>query len=243
MLDIAIVLVEPKYAGNIGGVARAMKNFGLKELILVNPCKINSDAYKMAMKGKDILDNARIEKKVEEVIKNFDYVVGTSDVSTDSEKYYLRQALSPSKFANWLKKVEGRICILFGREDYGLFNEELERCDILLTIPGNKEYPVMNISHAAVVIFYELYKECANSYPLHRKKLKKIEKNKLLDTFGLFLDKINYPSHKKKGTRIMFRRILGRAGISNWEFHRLMGVFSKGIKKLDIKYPKEKPIN
>jgi tRNA C32,U32 (ribose-2'-O)-methylase TrmJ len=69
---------------------------------------------------------------------------------------------------------------------------------------------------------------------LHRKKrpLGSVEKDKMLEFFAILLDEINFPDHKKKNTKIMFRRIMGRAMPSKWEFHRLMGVFSKTLENL-----------
>ncbi|MFQ6121101.1 MAG: TrmH family RNA methyltransferase, partial [Methanosarcinales archaeon] len=77
-LDIQIILVQPKYEGNLGSVARVMKNFGFKKLILVNPCKIDKTAKIMSAHAKDVLENAIIVNSIEDAIIESDIVVGTT---------------------------------------------------------------------------------------------------------------------------------------------------------------------
>ena len=116
---------------------------------------------------------------------------------------------------------------MFGRENYGLYNTEVEKCDAVVTIPASKEYPILNISHSASIIFYELF--CAQKGEKEFRKASGFERNKLLEHFKNLLDAVNYPEHKKKKTTEMFQRILGRAVLSKWEFHTQMGVFSKTL--------------
>ena len=130
-----IVLVEPRTPGNIGAVARAMKNFGLEEMRLVNPCKITEEAWARAMHAQDILESAKTYTKLNDALKDVDFVAGTSAITTPSEKEYLRLSLTPQEFAEKAKAVDGRIALLFGREDFGLYNEELMLCDFLIRIP------------------------------------------------------------------------------------------------------------
>src|SRR6195256_6339941 len=86
--EVRVVLVEPKNQGNVGAVARAMKNFGVEELVLVNPCPIGEEARQRAMHGADILEAAKVVPDFDASIEDADFVVGTSGVDTDSEKRF-----------------------------------------------------------------------------------------------------------------------------------------------------------
>lgn len=226
--NFSVILVGPKYSGNIGAIARVMKNFSVSKLLLVNPCSIDKEAYQRAMHAVDILESAESFSSFDEAVKDIDYIAGTTGVANISEKRHIRNAVTPKEFAETITHLPVNIGIVFGREDFGLFNEELKKCDILITVPCSKEYPIMNISHAACVIFYEL-----NMVSKKTKKptaATKFEKEKLLEQFSNFLDEINYPAHKKDNTKIMFRRLIGRAALSKWEFYTFMGLLSRTEK-------------
>lgn len=229
MTDFCVVLVEPKYDGNVGAVARAMKNFGLRELLLVKPCQIGEEARRRAMHGLDVLESAKTFDGLDDAIKNADMVVGTTGIDTKSEKKFLRIPISPSEFAERAKDVGGHIAILFGREDFGLLNGELRKCDLLVTIPTDARYPILNVAQAAVIIFYELFQKPGKS---RGRQASAMEKERLHDAFASLLAATNYPSHKLERTKVMFRRMLGRAAPSKWEFHALMGVLNRATNRI-----------
>lgn len=228
-MEFSIIVVEPKYAGNLGAIARIMKNFGFRNLYVVSPSfDINSDdCRKYAMHAQEIIDNAKIFENFEDAIKDIDYVVGTTSKDSRHEKHHLRKAIDVRKFAKEIYKIEGKIGIAFGREDYGLLNEELKKCDLIVKIPTSKEYPSLNLSHAVSILLYELF---MNKYRERKRVLADgKEKEKLYEFFKILLEEIDYPKHKRENTEIMFRRIIGRAMLSKWEYHTLMGVFKKAI--------------
>jgi TrmH family RNA methyltransferase len=130
-----------------------------------------------------------------------------------------------------VSEVEGKVGLVFGREDYGLFNEEIAACDIMLKIPTSESYPSLNLSHAVTIVLYSLYLKKAY-IPKRRRPMGSLEKKKLYEFFGQLLEDIDYPPHKKEHTKIMFKRIMGRAMPSKWEYHTLMGVFSKTLGKI-----------
>jgi tRNA/rRNA methyltransferase len=224
-----VVLVEPLHDGNVGAIARAMKNFGLDELVLVRPCAIGEEATKRSMHAADVLKNARRVFTDEEALNGADFVVATSGISTSNEKRFARIAMTPREFAEKVKEFDGTVAILFGREDFGLDKELLRRCDFLVTIPANPEYTVMNISHAAAVVFYELF--ATNVVKWEPRKATELETEKLHEYFSTLLDLIDYPQHKKTKTKVMFRRLVARSAPSTWEFHTLMGVLNDTIRK------------
>ena len=232
--DFYIILVEPKYSGNIGAVARAMMNFEFKKLYLVNPCKLDDTCYARAMHAGEILDNAKCFSTVEESVKNLDYLVATSSIEYVKDKKHLRNPVLLDDFSKKIQKVKGKIGILFGREDYGLYNDEIAICDIMLRIPTSESYLSLNLSHAVSLVLYDLYVK--QEFTQKKKRnIGKVEKEKLYEYFSNLLEDINYPKHKKENTEIMFKRIMGRALISKWEYHTLMGVFGKTIEKIENK--------
>jgi tRNA/rRNA methyltransferase len=229
MAEFSVVLVEPKYEGNIGAVARAMKNFGVRRLVLVNPPPIGDEARKRAMHGLDVLEAAVSFETLDEAIKGEDIVIGTSGIDTKNEKKFLRMAVTPRDFAEKVSEMEGKVAMLFGREDYGLLNPELMKCDMLVTIPTDPEYPILNLAQAAVIVLYELYQKPAGSIG---REASAMEKDKLHEAFADLLSATNYPPHKVERTKVMFRRMVGRAVPTKWEFHATMGVLTRATKRI-----------
>ena len=230
MREVVVVLVGPKNEGNVGAVARAMKNFGARRLVLVDPCPIGEEARKRAVHGVDILDAARTVRSVDAALRGADLVAGTTGIATASEKKFLRIALTPKEFAQRVAPMDGSLAILFGREDFGLLDAELARCDLLVSIPASPLYTVMNLSHAAVVVLYELFATRSGKDP--RRRASGPEKEALHRAFSEIMEATDYPSHKRGRTRIMFRRLVGRAVPSKWEFHALMGVLTRATKRI-----------
>lgn len=225
--EFAVILVQPKFQGNIGLIARLMKNFGVTELRLVDAPKLGSQAWKRAMHAQDVLENAERFKTLDEALRDVDYIVGTSGISSRHDKKHLRNFVRPKDFASRIRRISGRVGLLFGRENYGLSVEELTKCDILVHIPTSPEYPILNISHAVGILLYELFQPQSRVHV--PKKASGFEKEVVNRKFAELLQAVDYPAHKRANTEIMFRRILGRAVLSEWEFFTLMGVLSKAM--------------
>ncbi|MEM3513525.1 MAG: TrmJ/YjtD family RNA methyltransferase [Thermoplasmata archaeon] len=194
---------------------------------LVN-CAFGEEAKKRAMHANDILAEAKHYQNFDAAIEGLDIVVGTSGVASDKERHYLRHPLSPEGFLRKYRKFGGKIGLVFGREDFGLLNEELAKCDVLVNIPTSEEYPIMNVSHAAAVLLYVLRERG------ERRRFSKPERLELREmhaAFGELLDVIKYPEHRKRNAQIMFRRLVGRAAITKLETSMLIGVFKRAAKK------------
>lgn len=232
-----IIVVEPKYSGNIGAIARVMMNFDFDKLYLVNPCELDDECYARSMHASHIFDEAEIFSSFEEAVKNIDYLVATSSIEAIKDKKHLRNPVSIENFTENISKVEGKIGLVFGREDYGLYNEEIAACDIMLRIPTSENYLSLNLSHAVALVLYSIYLK-REFTPKERRYIGKVEKEKLYKFFSDLLEEINHPKHKKENTEIMFRRIMGRAMPSKWEYHTLMGVFSRTLEKIRKKQEK-----
>lgn len=234
-----VVLVEPLNDGNVGAIARSMRNFGLEELYLVRPCAIGEEATKRAMHGIDILRSAQTVFEEKDALKGIDFVAATSGVSTTNDKNFARIALSAKDFAEKIRTTKGTVALLFGREDFGLDKEMIKKCDFLVTVPASPAYSILNISHAAAIVFYELFASGAEGW--EPRQAGDIEREKLYEYFSMLLDAIDYPKHKKEKTKVMFRRLVARSVPTTWEFHTLMGVIDGAVKKsTGGKLPKKK---
>jgi len=208
-----------------------MANFDFNNLYLVNPCKLDDECYNRAMHASKILDEAKIFSSFGEAVKDIEYLVATSSIESQNDKHHLRNALSLQELSEKLSEIEGSVGLVFGREDYGIYNEEIAACDVMLRIPTSEKYLSLNLSHAVALVIYTLYIK-KESAPKNKKIIGKLEKEKLYNFFSELLNEINYPEHKREKTEIMFKRIMGRSIPSKWEYHTLMGVFSKTLNKI-----------
>jgi TrmH family RNA methyltransferase len=164
--NIAVLLVETQSAGNIGSVARAMKNMGLSELILVNcQTELTVEAGHLACGADDILENSRRFGSLPDALASFGLSVGTSSRRVD----WIPQVHKPHELAERLAELSTaqRIALVFGPERTGLTNEHLQHCQWLVTIPSNPEFESMNLSHAVAIVSYEIYSRLAKT-PLGR---------------------------------------------------------------------------
>lgn len=153
--NIRIVLVETSHPGNIGAVARAMKNMCLDRLVLVNPKHFPSEeADARASGAQDLLQQARVVSSLEQAVGDCSLVIGASA----RQRSTLWSALDPRDCAQQAMRSAGaqQVALVFGRESSGLTREELDRCSHLVHIPANPEYSSLNIAMAVQVMSYEL---------------------------------------------------------------------------------------
>ena len=123
----------------------------------------------------------------------------------------------------WLAPVEGRVSILFGRENWGLGNDEVRRCDVVCTIPTSPEYPILNISHAVGVVCYELAHLPRGDYLLASRQ----EMDALYDHIDRFLDLVDHFEYKRANTLTMMRRIFGRTMLTPREVTTMHGLLRR----------------
>ncbi|MFO7535761.1 MAG: RNA methyltransferase [Kiritimatiellia bacterium] len=153
---IRIVLVNPLYGGNVGSVCRAMANTGLSELVVVAPPGLDmEEARKMAVGAKPILEARREVATLAEAVADCGLVMG----ATARLGLYRQHAASPREVApRALEEAEkGPVALVFGREDKGLFNEEIALCTHLIRIPSHPNYVSLNLAQAVMVCAYELF--------------------------------------------------------------------------------------
>jgi tRNA/rRNA methyltransferase len=158
LVDFRVILVEPSFEESIGFVARAMKNFGLSNLHVVNPIAVlGPEGRSRGGHAQDVLDSIVQNRSLEEALQGLDLAIGTTAQKSYASSNLVRKPMTPKEFSTMVKKRSGTVGIVFGREGTGLTNSELAQCDATLTIPANSDYQTLNLSHAAVIVFYELY--------------------------------------------------------------------------------------
>ena len=212
---VQIVLVETSHPGNIGSVARAMKNMGLANLSLINPKKFpHQEATALAGNATDVLDNAKTFTSIQEAVNNSKIIYATSARERTIEWPTLNANDAASEIQE-LVTNEIEVSILFGREDRGLTNEELQLANKHLIIPAHPDYPVLNIAMSTQVVCYELYQAAQNNsvepwqdFPEYTSE----ELNNLIEHFNETveaLELVDQKNPKQIMTRMerMFRRL------------------------------------
>lgn len=228
-MNALVVLVGCEYDENLGLIARAMKNFGLSELLLVKP-KADKDSDKAksrAMHALDVLRKASIHASLESALKKADFSIATTGIASKSTGKG-RKALTPKKLAEKFCHTDAKLAIVFGRESNGLTNNEIEKCDFIVSIPASTEYPILNISHACTVIFYELFK--AKSKSLFKTATRNT-KNAAIKKFEE-LALANQRIKNKKAVMNSFKHVIARAPATEKELKAITGVLSESLKKI-----------
>jgi TrmH family RNA methyltransferase len=219
-----VVFVGPESQGNVGALARVMANFGLKELVLVEPCELGDEARARAMHAWPLVEKAR-KMRYQDAIKGFDSVIGTT-AKVFSDHDTTRAYLTPRELAGQLKKTRGSYCFVFGRESRGLTTAELRKCDVVVHIDCSPDYPVLNISHAAAILFYELFSEKENKVRQSSARQKR-DAIKLFEELACSLE-LRDPENAVK----QFNSVISRAFVSGSEARGIAGVMSRASKKL-----------
>ena len=154
--NITVVLVEPQNVVNIAGVVRAMMNMGLRSLRLVRPGEF--DAWRIggiAHRSQEVTEAALIVDTLDEAVADATYVVGTSARARTAQRNYNRpRELAPTILD---RAADGRVAILFGREDRGLSNEALDLCQSVAIIPTDEDFSSLNLAQACLLVLYEVF--------------------------------------------------------------------------------------
>ena len=230
-----IVLVEPQLPENIGMVARAMANFGLSELRLVNPREEfpNEKAIATASKADHIINGARVFDSLREAISDINFVFATTARERDGFKP-VRSAVEAADAMRIKEKSGQRTAILFGRERWGLNNEEISLSDEIVTFPVNPAFASLNIAQAVLLMSYEWMKSGLERQTDTAFRNKEMEPAHKATLYGLFeqleeaLDVRGYfrPKERKEIMVENLRSVLTRAAFSEPEIRLLRGVVS-----------------
>lgn len=228
--DIRIVLVEPSHPGNIGAVARAMKNMGLERLVLVNPRQFpDSEAIARASGADDVLANARVVATVDEAVAGCGLVLATTSRTRDQ---YFRVADVRDAAERVLQESgRGPVAVLFGSERAGLTNEQLEAAHLLIRIPASESYPSLNLAMAVQIVTYELFRARGvriEPAPAAGPLADPAEMERLYGHLAQVLEEIDFRDRTQGGTHLMarLRRLFQRAALDRNEVNILRGILT-----------------
>ena len=245
MLDnVRIILIGTSHPGNIGSAARAMKTMGMTDLVLIDPeCEVDGKSVALSAGASDVLKNHKVYKTLDEGIADCGLVIGASARARTLDWPMLDPREMGIKVASEGKKH--KVALVFGRENSGLSNDELQKCHFHVFIPANPDYSSLNLAMAVQTLSYEVrmsflasesYPEVIEEYPRasdFENMLEHLEKTLFDIGFivpahpGLVMDKL--------------RRLFNRARPEINELRMLRGIFSSMQKSL--KLPKSVPTN
>jgi len=222
--NIRVVLVRPRGAANVGAVARAMKNMGLRDLVLVHPALMKSFwAKAMAAHAEDVLHSVRRCNSIGDAVADCGLVVGT----TCRGGLYREAAEAPRIAAPRVvaAAATNRVALVFGPEDHGLSNEDLKACQQLIAIPADPAYPSLNLAQAVMVCCYELRLAMAGEPQATRELARAEQVDRMFEKLRAALRSIGF-LHPDNPDHIMFafRRFLGRAELEARDVQILLGL-------------------
>ena len=229
---VRIVMVNTTEPGNIGAAARAMKNMMLSQLYLVSPSNFPSAvATARASGADDILSNARVCSTLEEALNGVKLVVGASARQRNIKWRQLDVIDTCSQIQSSLVSSDEDVAVVFGTENSGLTNEELDLCSILMTIPGNPKYFSLNVASAIQVFAYQNFiSSIDGKFDNTPKDIASFEDlNSFYNHLEQVLEHINYFDSKKPKSLLMrrMRRLFGRSEPEKEEVAILRGILNK----------------
>jgi tRNA/rRNA methyltransferase len=230
----AVILADPQLGDNIGAVARAMANFGLKDLRLVRPRDgwPNPRAYAVSSGATWILDGVRVFDTVAEALAGLTLVIAT----TARDREMAKEVLTPTESARRLRAHAGAgqaTGLLFGSERAGLVNEDVVLADAVLTVPTDQRFSSMNIAQAALLTFYEWFRS-ADETPDSALDLGRYDlaaKEELIGFFGQIEHELDeagflFPPSKRPAMVRSMRNIWHRAQLSQQDVRTLRGIIT-----------------
>jgi len=236
-MNVTVAVVGAETPGNVGTIARAMKNFGFSDLILVDPPELDPDGEAYGFAGharEDVLPNHET-RSFDALVTEF-YTVGFTAITGDDDGHPIRYPFTtPADLGGHLAGVDAEVALVFGREGTGLSNAEFARIDEVCTIPANPDYPVLNLGQAATVALYEL-RDLALSETHHSARHTRADEpalSGLYDQFESFLAAIDHPDEKHAKAGRLFRRLVGRAHPTGREVATLRGLFRQAETRID----------
>jgi TrmH family RNA methyltransferase len=243
-LTFTIILSQPETAGNVGQIARIMKNFNFEDLVIFNPIDsveniLSYETQGFAMHGKDILVNADIIElnsdqrhivRLEQYLDRFDLIIGTT-AKGKSHNNLNRLAIFPNHIELPESENPLHIAVLFGKESRGLTNDELLFTDILLRIPTSDIYPTLNLAQACGIILYELFKKLYVTTIGRGKNpvllATKTDREILYSILKKLIKKFKIRNYRTQNAFLAFKNIIERSFISEKELSLITGFFSK----------------
>ena len=228
--NIHFILVRPQIGENIGSVARAIKNFNITKLRIVDPrCNwLSQKALATSVGANDVLKSSKIYNSVDKSIADLKVVFA----STSRIRKVNKKIISILDLRKKIKKKQ-KIGIMFGPEASGLSNDELNCANYLVKIPTNRKFSSLNLSHSAIIFCFQLFQHFSSKKIIYNSTYKssvakKSQVNKFLNFIIHELDKKGFlqPDHKRKSMIRNINNIFHRLNLSEQEIHILLGIFS-----------------
>ena len=215
LANVTVILVEPATPGNIGSAARAMKTMGLGDLVVVNGVefKTSLQAKMLGHGAGDLLERARTVPTWEEATAGLHWLIGTTHRKRRAQfPQVLTSREAAGKIASLSQKH--RVGLVFGREEAGLSDVELRKCQEIASVPQASEHPSLNLAQAVMIFAYEIYTASLGTVPVPRQNLATVhEVESLLGHMSTSLAKGGFRPHQGDSESFLrsLRRVLGRA--------------------------------
>ncbi|MEI6564853.1 MAG: RNA methyltransferase [bacterium] len=234
MKNVKIILVGPLYGGNVGSVCRAMANTGLSDLTLVSPAATldYDEAKMMAVAAHDILECRCEVSTLAEAVADCGLVMGT----TVRPGLYRQHVKTPREWAPAIlaSASVNNVALVFGRENWGLTNEELAICTNLIQIPTSPDYPSLNLAQAVLICCYELY-VASGSFEPPLEKSPECPTSTREHMFKMWRDmlmEVGFMNDEKAGHMMLgVRRIFSRSPLTTDDVNILMGIARQTLWK------------
>jgi tRNA/rRNA methyltransferase len=222
----------------VGHIARLMKNFGLKSLYFVRPHFDKTEAAKYSTHGNNILIAAKTVT-LRQLRKKFDVLIGTTAIQATSRLNILRESINAEQLAKIIHDSSTKdFCILLGRESSGLNNEELELCNLVVTIDTKTNYRTMNVAHSLAILLYEISKLQSSELPVKKsKKRVELASQKDIDLLLQYVSKLadagNYDLHKKPLLEAAAKKLLAKSVPTTKDIMLLMSLLRKSLLAIE----------
>jgi len=247
--NVYFILVEPNEPGNIGAAARAIKNMDFRNLCLVNPPpSFQTDEARLFAHGAtDILKSVKVYPALKDAISDKHYVAGTTRRRGRRRGVFTPVEEGTQRLFEVAQK--NRVAVLFGREDKGLFNNEIEECGFLMTVPASRKQPSLNLAQAVLIIAYEISKagikgsgtkgKSDNGNLLFANPPKLVTQESLAHLYEKIEHAFKVIEYIPRNDKVLNKKImlnlkhcLSRAGLSDWEFNMFHAICNKIEKKV-----------
>ncbi len=228
--NIHIILVEPKNAGNIGSVVRAMKNMGVKKLRLVNPVEYREveEQKKLGYRSQEIVENSVEFRNLRDALKD----ISTTFLATTRKGKWKKDFLAPGAAADLAcsRALKEKVGIIFGREDSGVTIDESQFANYFINIPAAVKYPSLNLSQAVMVTVYEIYTASLKDpvEPPFPKMAKKKEFDRLYENIWSLMQDLQFREEDKGLFHRSLKRALNRTHWSKAD----IAVFDRACKQM-----------
>jgi TrmH family RNA methyltransferase len=229
---IRVVLVSPRNPLNIGAAARAMSNFGVSELRLVNPYEVAFREARSAVKSQKVLADAREFPTLAEAVADCSLVVGTTSKGHRALEHPLRRLEMGGRL---IARSKGPVALLFGSEKFGLSNQDMSHCHWLMRIPAREEHGSMNLGQAVAVCLYEIMRNpvAARATPEPKRAAQAEDLERLTELLEEALEKSGYVHAGTEGsTRMKIRRLVRRMELNAHDAEVWLGMLRQILWKL-----------